>query len=286
MGDLPNSVLFCCDHNAVRSPMAEGMMKKFYGHRAYVQSAGVKGEMEIYGFSVAVCAELGVELQRHRVRSFEEMQQWGDDLTSFDLIVALSPAAQRQALEFNRYHHIEVEYWPIMDPTGFKRPMVAVVALVPVGWRSRGGVVWGGSGACGSGYAFDWSATSPDGAMSAAVFPSMQWSFSNFPGVAVPVKGTSNHGGVDDSESVRDEIGPALRDEARRAAAVVGVRLAGVDVITNDPAVGLGESGGVVLEVNTTPGLQWHYRVRNGGVKVAEPILERLLQEARVDAHV
>ncbi|MEO6299873.1 MAG: low molecular weight phosphatase family protein, partial [Paracoccaceae bacterium] len=26
---LPQSILFCCDHNAVRSPMAEGLMKKF-----------------------------------------------------------------------------------------------------------------------------------------------------------------------------------------------------------------------------------------------------------------
>jgi len=98
--------------------MAEGLMKKFYGHATYVQSAGVKGDLDIDGFAIAVCGELGVELSRHRSRSFEEMQQWGDDLSSFDVIVALSPAAQRMALEFNRYHHMEVVYWPILDPTG------------------------------------------------------------------------------------------------------------------------------------------------------------------------
>ena len=54
--------------------MAEGMMKKFYGHAAYVQSAGVHNDMEIDGFSVAVCRELGIELERHRSRSFDEMQ--------------------------------------------------------------------------------------------------------------------------------------------------------------------------------------------------------------------
>ena len=116
--DFPSSVLFCCDHNATRSPMAEGMMNKFYGHRAYVQSAGVKNDLEIDGFAVTVCAELGVELQRHRVRSFDEMAQWGDDLSGFDLIVALSPASQRHALELTRHFHLEVEYWPILDPTG------------------------------------------------------------------------------------------------------------------------------------------------------------------------
>lgn len=117
-GAFPSAVLFCCDHNAVRSPMAEGFMKRFYGQRAYVQSAGVRNDMEVDGFTVAVCAEKGVELSRHQARSFEDMRQWGDDLSGFDLIVALSPASQRQALELTRYFHMDVEYWPIMDPTG------------------------------------------------------------------------------------------------------------------------------------------------------------------------
>jgi len=115
---FPSSVLFCCDHNAVRSPMAEGLMKQLYGQRAYVQSAGVKNDMEIDGFSIAVSQEMGIELSRHRSRSFEEMQKWGDDLSQFDLIVALSPASQRMALELTRYYHLAIEYWPILDPTG------------------------------------------------------------------------------------------------------------------------------------------------------------------------
>lgn len=116
--ELPQSVLFCCDFNAVRSPMAEGLMKKLYGTQVYVQSVGVKNDLEIDGFSIAVCQELGVELSRHRSRSFDEMQQWGDDLSSFDLVIALSPASQRRALELTRYFHLDVEYWPILDPTG------------------------------------------------------------------------------------------------------------------------------------------------------------------------
>ncbi|SEQ45629.1 protein tyrosine phosphatase [Thalassovita taeanensis] len=115
---LPQSILFCCDHNAVRSPMAEGIMKKFYGTGTYVQSVGVKGEMEIDGFAISVCQELGVELSRHRARSFEQLKDCGDDLSSFDLIVALSPASRHQALELTRVFHLEVEYWPISDPTG------------------------------------------------------------------------------------------------------------------------------------------------------------------------
>ena len=115
---LPQSILFCCDHNAVRSPMAEGIMKKLFGTGTYVKSVGVINDLEIDGFSIAVCDEIGVELSRHRSRSFDEMERWGDDLSSFDLIVALSPASQRRALELTRLFHLTVEYWPILDPTG------------------------------------------------------------------------------------------------------------------------------------------------------------------------
>lgn len=115
---LPQSVLFCCDHNSVRSPMAEGIMKKLYGTECYIQSVGVKNDLEIDGFSIAVCAELGVELSRHRSRSFDEMEQWGDDLSSFDLVLALSPASQRRALDLTQFYHLDVEYWQIIDPTG------------------------------------------------------------------------------------------------------------------------------------------------------------------------
>ncbi len=115
---LPSSVLFCCDYNAVRSPMAEGIMKQLHGDTVYVQSAGVRRDLDIDGFSIAVCQEIDVELARHRVRSMDEMQDWGDDLSSFELIVALSPAAQRRAIESTAYFALDVEYWPVLDPTG------------------------------------------------------------------------------------------------------------------------------------------------------------------------
>ncbi len=93
-------------------------MKKYYGQETYVQSAGVKHDLEIDGFSIAVCKEIGIELSRHRTRSFDEMREWGDDLSTFDLVVALSPASQRKALDLTRYYALSVDYWPILDPTG------------------------------------------------------------------------------------------------------------------------------------------------------------------------
>ncbi|CAN5712735.1 low molecular weight phosphatase family protein [soil metagenome] len=118
LASRPSSVLFCCDYNAVRSPMAEGLMKKYYGARIYVQSAGVRSDLDIDGFAIAVCGEIGVALERHRVRTFRQMEEGGDEIGAYDLIVALSPAAQRQALEYTRHHAIEVEYWATFDPTG------------------------------------------------------------------------------------------------------------------------------------------------------------------------
>lgn len=93
-------------------------MKQLYGTETYVQSVGVANDLEIDGFAIAVCEEIGVELARHRARSFEELEQMGEALSGFDLIVALSPASQRAALELTRFYHLKVEYWPVMDPTG------------------------------------------------------------------------------------------------------------------------------------------------------------------------
>ena len=115
--ELPQSVLFCCDHNAVRSPMAEGLMKKFYGTETYVQSAGVLADKDIDGFSIAVCQELGIELSKHQSRSFDEIQDLGDDLASFDVIVALSPTSRDRASELTQQYSLSLLYWPIMDPT-------------------------------------------------------------------------------------------------------------------------------------------------------------------------
>ncbi len=109
--------------------MAEALMKKLYGRGAYVQSAGVMHDLEIDGFVVAVCDEIGVELSRHRARSFEEMHDWGDHLASFDLVVALSPASRQQAMELARASYLDVEYWPITDPTGLVEGREATLSL-------------------------------------------------------------------------------------------------------------------------------------------------------------
>jgi arsenate reductase len=98
--------------------MAEGLLKKHAGKSIFVQSAGVKNDKDIDGFAITVCKEVGVELSKHKVRSFEDLEMWGEALDSYDLIVALSPAAQRRALDLTANYSLEVEYWPTLDPVG------------------------------------------------------------------------------------------------------------------------------------------------------------------------
>ncbi|WP_378213764.1 low molecular weight phosphatase family protein [Aquicoccus sp. G2-2] len=97
--------------------MAEGIAKKLLGAATYLQSAGLHNDLEIDGFAITVCAEIGVELDRHRSRSFESMGEYGDHLSAFDLIVALSPASHERACALTRHFHTAVEFWPISDPT-------------------------------------------------------------------------------------------------------------------------------------------------------------------------
>ncbi len=110
-GDLPGAVLFCCTMNAVRSVMAEAIMKHLFGHAVYIDSVGIRpGELD--QFAVAVMDEIGIDITRHRPKSFEDLD---DD--SFDLIISLSPEAQHGAVEMTHSMACEVEFWNTFDPT-------------------------------------------------------------------------------------------------------------------------------------------------------------------------
>jgi protein-tyrosine-phosphatase len=114
MADLPGSILFACTNNAVRSPMAEGLMKHFYGTRVYVDSVGVRAH-DVDGFAAAVLDEIGIDISTHRAKSFADLHD-----TSFDIVITLSPEAQHQAVEMTRTMACEVEFWHTFDPTAVR----------------------------------------------------------------------------------------------------------------------------------------------------------------------
>lgn len=111
MSELPSAVLFSCTMNSVRSPMAEGIMKYLHGKRVYVDSAGAR-QGEIDGFAIAVMDEIGIDLTKHKSKTFDQLED-----SSFDLVITLSPEAQHKAVEMTRVMACDVEFWNTFDPT-------------------------------------------------------------------------------------------------------------------------------------------------------------------------
>ena len=108
---MPNSVLFVCYLNSIRSPMAEGLMKKRFGRSLYVQSAGLaSGELD--DLMVAVMAEKSIDLSAHKSRTLSEL---GD--TNYDLVIAFTQNAADAALAMFEGTDTVVETWLVPDPT-------------------------------------------------------------------------------------------------------------------------------------------------------------------------
>ena len=114
MAARPQSVLFACTLNTVRSPMAEAIARHYFGRTLYIQSAGVtKGTID--PFTIAVLEEIGIDASKHKPRTIEELDDW--EGLNFDLIISLSPEAHHKALDLTRTVSADVEYWPLPDPS-------------------------------------------------------------------------------------------------------------------------------------------------------------------------
>ena len=112
MAARSTAVLFACTHNAVRSPMAEGLLKHLLGHRIYVDSVGVRPGDDTDRFAVQVMDEIGIDIAGHRPKAFDELE---DD--SFDEVISLSPEAQHRAVDMTRVMACDVVFWNTFDPT-------------------------------------------------------------------------------------------------------------------------------------------------------------------------
>ena len=113
-GVRPQSVLFACGQNVIRSPMAMALAKHLFEKMMYVGSAGVKpGETD--PFAIAAMEEIGLDISKHKPHTFEELDEW--EGLNFDLIITLSPEAHHKALDLTRTLAAEVEYWPTPDPS-------------------------------------------------------------------------------------------------------------------------------------------------------------------------
>ena len=109
--DLPGAVLFACNMNAIRSPMASALMRHLTNMKVYAKSAGVRsGEND--PFASSIMEEIGIDISAHEPITLSALHD-----TSFDLIISLTPEAHHQALELTRTMAVDVEYWPTLDPS-------------------------------------------------------------------------------------------------------------------------------------------------------------------------
>jgi cyanophycin synthetase len=105
-------------------------------------------------------------------------------------------------------------------------------------------------------------------------------------GVAVTLKTVINDNSQQYNFAAGHLLCTSIIEDGAAAAATVGVRFAGIDIITPDPSVPLTESGGVILEVNTTPSYHHHYYKRDGSYPVAVHLLPFLLANSAAEPHV
>lgn len=106
----PDSILFACGMNSIRSPMAAALAQHLFPGSFYVQSVGVRcGKPD--PFAASVMEEIGLDISEHEPSCFDDLED-----SYFDLIVSLAPEAHHRALEWSRGHAVETEYWPTVDP--------------------------------------------------------------------------------------------------------------------------------------------------------------------------
>jgi protein-tyrosine-phosphatase len=111
----PQSVLFACRMNAIRSPMAAAIMRRYFRRLTYVASAGIlKGEHD--PFVDIVMAEIGIDMSMHEPKTFDELEEL--EGLNFDLVISLSPEAHHRAIELTRTLSVDIEYWPTPEPDG------------------------------------------------------------------------------------------------------------------------------------------------------------------------
>tara|TARA_R110000751_G_scaffold8822_2_gene33927 strand:+ start:11121 stop:11612 length:492 start_codon:yes stop_codon:yes gene_type:complete len=108
---VPTSVLFMCGMNAIRSPMAELLARRYLPPGTYIASAGIRHSGRD-PFVDVVLAELDLNLGSRQPQTIDDLE---DDY--FDLIITLSPEAHHRALEMTRANAVDVVYWPTPDPT-------------------------------------------------------------------------------------------------------------------------------------------------------------------------
>ena len=134
VGSQVSAVLFACNINAVRSAMAEAMVKHAFPGKIFVDSCGVTPGLQD-GFATAVMNEIGLDMSAHEPKSFDDL-----DSGFYDLVISFSPEAHGVARALTRNIECETLYWPVdnlANLTGSREEMLRAYRHVRDDIRGR-----------------------------------------------------------------------------------------------------------------------------------------------------
>ncbi|WND04042.1 hypothetical protein QGN29_06595 [Temperatibacter marinus] len=110
MSKNPRSVLFVCNQNSVRSPLAYALADQYAKRRIYIDSAGLVTR-ELDPFVAQVMHEIGYDLTDHKAKTLQDLT-----LEDFDLVISLTSQSYDRLLSKLADSDTEVEFWPTEDP--------------------------------------------------------------------------------------------------------------------------------------------------------------------------
>ena len=140
VGSQVSAVLFACNINAVRSAMAEAMVKHAFPGKIFVDSCGVTPGLQD-GFATAVMQEIGLDMSAHEPKSFDDL-----DSGFYDLVISFSPEAHGVACALTQNIDCETLYWPIdnlANLTGSREEMLRAYRRVRDDIRGRLSIYFG-----------------------------------------------------------------------------------------------------------------------------------------------
>ena len=106
-GGQVGAILFACNINAVRSAMAEAMVKHAFPGKVFVDSCGVTPGIQD-GFATAVMQEIDLDMSAHEPKSFDDL-----DSGFYDVIISFSPEAHDAARALTQNMDCDTLYWPV-----------------------------------------------------------------------------------------------------------------------------------------------------------------------------
>ncbi len=87
-------VLFLCAHNSVRSQIAEGLLRHFYGDAYEVFSAG-SSPSYVHPLAIRVMDEVGIDISKQNSKSVEEFRN-----VDIDLVISVCKSSEKVACSF------------------------------------------------------------------------------------------------------------------------------------------------------------------------------------------